>query len=116
MLPPASMVDESDEPDEPDEPDDPALGGGSAGTEHHVTVEPAHAGARLDALLAEATPLSRAAAQRLIEDGRVVVDGVAVTKPSARPRIGSAVSVRVPAPIAIELVAEDLPLSVLFED
>jgi 23S rRNA pseudouridine1911/1915/1917 synthase len=43
--------------------------------EGRFAVRPDEVGARLDVILAARTDLSRAAAQRLIEDGRVTVDG-----------------------------------------
>jgi 23S rRNA pseudouridine1911/1915/1917 synthase len=76
---------------------------------------------RLDRLvaqrLADIPGLSRARIQEWIGAGRVRVDGVAVTRPSARPAPGAEVEVlfpRVrphPPP-----VAQDIPLSILFED
>jgi 23S rRNA pseudouridine1911/1915/1917 synthase len=53
--------------------------------------------------------------QRLIEDGKVSVSGVAATK-SLRLKAGDAIEVTVPAPEPLEVLPENIPLSVLFED
>ncbi|HET7500759.1 MAG TPA: RluA family pseudouridine synthase [Kofleriaceae bacterium] len=86
-------------------------------TEHRFAVEPAHAGERIDALIAAVVPaLSRAAVQRLIEDARVQLDGAAVAKPGQRVRAGQTVAVAIPAPEPVEIIPEDIPLAVMYED
>ncbi|HEX2689780.1 MAG TPA: RluA family pseudouridine synthase [Kofleriaceae bacterium] len=90
---------------------------GPAATEHRLLVEPGHAGERIDALIAALVPaLSRAAAQRLIVDARVRINDIVVGKPGQRVHAGDAIAVFVPAPVPIELAAEDLPLCILYED
>jgi 23S rRNA pseudouridine1911/1915/1917 synthase len=59
--------------------------------------------------------LSRAQVQRLIEDGRVTVNGTVAAK-SARVRDGDVIDVSVPAPEPLEVLPEPIPLVVLFED
>ena len=72
-------------------------------------------GARLDVVLAAHTGLSRAAAQRLIEEGRVTVDGAPARKRYAL-RLGEGVAwQRGPEPTA-GLTAEDVPYEVVYED
>jgi 23S rRNA pseudouridine1911/1915/1917 synthase len=72
---------------------------------------------RLDAVIAAAiADLSRTHAQRLIEGGMVELRGAVATKPNTRVETGDAIAVRVPPPEPIEVVAEDIPLAVLFED
>lgn len=56
-------------------------------------VAPAMAGERLDRYVAMLGDLSRSEATEAVRDGRVLVDGVAVTKPSTRISAGSAISV-----------------------
>jgi 23S rRNA pseudouridine1911/1915/1917 synthase len=86
-------------------------------TEHRLTVDAADAGERVDAWIAAAVPgLSRAMVQRLIEDAQVQLGGAIVGKPGQRVRAGDTVVIVVPPPVAIEVVAEDLPLVVLHED
>ena len=73
-------------------------------------------GTRLDLFLAAAcSDLSRSRIQRLIEEGAVRVDGAAA-KRSHAVRAGESVSVEVPEPRVSELIAEDIPLSILYED
>ncbi|MFL5302659.1 MAG: S4 domain-containing protein, partial [Anaeromyxobacteraceae bacterium] len=71
---------------------------------------------RLDLALTRLAPdLSRARVQRLVEAGSVRVDG-RVAKASARLRGGEALEVEVPPPEPSGVVAQDLPLVVVFED
>jgi 23S rRNA pseudouridine1911/1915/1917 synthase len=101
-----------DAPDDTDEDEPEEL----AGDVHRVSVDLAHAGERIDAVVAELTPLSRATVQRLIDDGRVRLNGNVVAKANQRLRADDAIEVIVPVPEPIELVPEDIPLVVLFED
>jgi 23S rRNA pseudouridine1911/1915/1917 synthase len=72
---------------------------------------------RLDRVLAEALPdHSRSALSRLIEEGRVAVDGVTVTKRAAKVSEGSEIVVEIPEAEPTDLVAQDLPISILYED
>ena len=89
----------------------------SLATEHRFTVAAADAGGRIDAVIAAVVPaLSRASVQRLIDDAQVRLNGAVVAKPGQRVRLGDAVVVAVPAPEPIDVVAEDIPLAVLYED
>jgi 23S rRNA pseudouridine1911/1915/1917 synthase len=106
--------DGADHADVDGEEDAPVAG---AAAEHRFTVDRAQAGERIDALIAHLVPaLSRAAAQRLIEGAQVRLNDAAVAKPGQRVRGGDSIVVTVPAPEPIELVAEDLPLVVMYED
>jgi 23S rRNA pseudouridine1911/1915/1917 synthase len=75
------------------------------------------AGIRLDAFVVRVRPeLSRARIQRLIAQGRVLVGGRA-RKAAHRVRAGEKVQVSVPPESPPEhLVAEDIPLEVIYED
>ncbi len=80
------------------------------------SVEPDAAGRRLDLWLAEKLPgISRTRLKALIEGGRVSVNGRAV-KPSARLKAGQEVVVSVPPAPLEELLAEAIPLRVIYED
>ncbi|MEI6633600.1 MAG: RluA family pseudouridine synthase [Chlamydiota bacterium] len=73
-------------------------------------------GERLDRfLVGRMDGFSRAAVQRLIEGGRVLVNGRAV-KAHQRVRAGDRAEVSVPPPAETGLLAEDVPLVVLYED
>ena len=73
------------------------------------------AGKRLDAWLAEQTELTRSAAQKLVEAGRVTADGKPLAK-NTRLTGRETVSVRLPEPEAVDLVPQDIPLDVVYED
>lgn len=72
-------------------------------------------GKRLDVLLAETLPLTRSAAQSLIESGAVTVNGKAVAK-NYRLRGGEDVTVQIPDATPCEAQAQDIPLDIVYED
>ena len=73
-------------------------------------------GERIDALLARTIEdLSRSAAQRLIEQGAVLIEGRAVQK-NTRCQAGDRITVTMPTTEEIDLVPQDLPLDVMYED
>ncbi len=72
--------------------------------------------ARLDKALADATGLSRARVQGLLEDGRVEVAGKPATSASAKLAAGTAFRITVPPATAAEAAPEDIPLTVTYED
>lgn len=74
------------------------------------------AGERLDAFLARRHPeLSRSRARHLIDEGLVTVGG-RQGKPSQRLANGERVVAHVPPPETLELVAEAIPLTVVYQD
>ena len=74
-------------------------------------------GTRLDRALARLFPeFSRTFLAKLIDDGRVRVDDNPATKSSARIATGQRVAINVPPPAASEIVSQDLPLTIIFED
>ncbi|HEY0194888.1 MAG TPA: RluA family pseudouridine synthase, partial [Kofleriaceae bacterium] len=107
-----------DEPDLADDLDEDAIVDEvEPPAEHRIVVKAARSGERLDAVIAAVVEgLSRAAAQRLIEEGQVQLNRRPVEKAGHRLRTGDVIVVRVPAPVAIEAVPEDIPLTILFED
>ena len=73
-------------------------------------------GDRIDALLARAVEdLSRSAAQRLLEEGLVRLDGRPVRK-NHKCAAGERFTVLLPSAQDIPLVAQDIPLDVVYED
>jgi len=73
-------------------------------------------GTRLDLFLVSAcSDLSRSRIQKLIEEGAVRVGG-APAKRSHVVRAGEAVEIEVPEPRAVAIEAEEIPLSILYED
>jgi 23S rRNA pseudouridine1911/1915/1917 synthase len=82
--------------------------------EHRVP--PELAGQRLDTALARLEPtLSRAQVRRLIEQGEVTVSGK-VVKPAHRLRASDSIAGRVPEAEPTSIAAEELPLTVLYQD
>jgi 23S rRNA pseudouridine1911/1915/1917 synthase len=71
---------------------------------------------RIDQYLVDRVPyLSRAGVQRLIEDGLVTVDG-RKTKSSYKLKAGETVSMVAPPEPVNEIVPEDIPLDIVYED
>ena len=70
---------------------------------------------RLDVLVAARLDLSRNQAATLIAAGHVVVNGRR-EKAGYRPRAGEPITVTVPPPPGREVVPEDIPLTIMFED
>jgi len=83
--------------------------------EGRFAVLPGEAGARLDVALAARAGLSRAAAQRLIGEGRVTVDGRPARKRHALRPAEEVAWRRGPEPPAA-LAAEDVPYDIVYED
>ena len=75
---------------------------------------------RLDKALArdvpEAAALSRSRLARLLAEGAVTRDGLAVTDPKARVAVGEVYAIRVDPAAETATQAEDIPLSVVWED
>ncbi|MFQ5895726.1 MAG: RluA family pseudouridine synthase [Nitrospinota bacterium] len=81
-----------------------------------VALECGRAG-RLDRFLAESlTDLTRSRLKRLIQSGRVRVNGEVATKAGRALRAGDRVEVELPPPEPPALEAEPIPLEVLYED
>ena len=81
-----------------------------------MTVSAGEAPKRLDVFLSTHTAgLSRAAAQRLIEQGVVTVNG-RPAKPSLKIKPGDAIEWDVPQPTPLEIGGEPIPLEILVED
>ena len=80
----------------------------------HLTVQ--QHGQRADLFLAKVLPdLTRSAAQRLIQEGRVYREEKALKK-NQRLDIGDLITVVIPDPVPVEAVPQDIPLDVVFED
>ena len=82
-----------------------------------VRLEPAHAGWRLDRALAAAVPtLSRERLKSLIRSGAVEAEGRAVRDPATKVRGEESLRVAVPEPSSPHNEAQDIPLTIVFED
>ena len=72
---------------------------------------------RLDKFLTESLPeFSRSRIQGLIADGFVEVNGLAAKKAGQAIEAGTTLTVRIPPPVPTTLVAEEIPLDVVFEN
>lgn len=79
------------------------------------TVQTEQAGIRIDAVLSKELDYSRSAVQGWLDQGLVLVDGAPVSK-KYKLREGEIVAVDIPAPVAYEAKAEDIPLDIVYED
>ena len=82
-----------------------------------VRLAPAHAGWRLDRALADAIPtLSRERLKALIRSGAVEAGRKPVRDPATKVRGDEALRVAVPEPTPAQNEAQDIPLTIAFED
>jgi 23S rRNA pseudouridine1911/1915/1917 synthase len=85
-------------------------------TEYPVALSVSESNIRLDHYVSNHVPdLSRAAIQRLIDSGFVLVDGVR-RKSSYKVRVGETVAIYIPSPVPPKPRAEKIPLDILYED
>ena len=74
------------------------------------------AGERLDAFVARVCPdLTRSAAQRLIEEGAVTRNGKNAKK-NDKLNLGDEISVTIPEPKEVDIVAREMPLDIVYQD
>ena len=80
------------------------------------SVSPEKAGERIDKITASECGLnSRSAAQKLIEDSAVKVNGIVVSK-NYKVRAGDKITVQIPEARELEVTAENIPLDIRYED
>ena len=85
-------------------------------TRLHLTVE-SGLSERLDCWLAQQLPdYSRSRLQKLIEAGQVRVNQQVCTQKKASVQLGDAIALTIPAAAPLDLVAEAIPLDILYED
>jgi 23S rRNA pseudouridine1911/1915/1917 synthase len=94
--------------------DDEAAAAGAA--THHLSVTAADADSRLDVYLSAQLDAPRTLVQRLIEAQLVTVAGLPAKKAGQRVRAGDAIVAVLPRPTPLQVVAEDLPLPILYQD
>ncbi len=81
-----------------------------------MTIRTECSGERIDVLLArEVEGLTRSAAQKLLDDGLVTLGGKPVKK-NYKTAVGDEFDVTIPEPEPVEIVAQDIPLDVVYED
>ncbi len=86
------------------------------GVELDLRTFDAPAGERLDVAIAAALELSRTKARDLVDEGYVTLDGRPVGKPATVLRGDEIVSVLIPPDRPVMVEAEDVPLTVIYED
>ena len=79
-------------------------------------IEAAGDGRRLDVQLSEVSGLTRSRIAALMEDGNVTVDGAVQKKPGQKAKPGQSIVLTVPAPKPAIPEAQDIPLTILYED
>ena len=73
-------------------------------------------GERLDAFVARVCPeLTRSAAQKLMEQGAITRNGKPGKK-NDKLNVGDQISVEIPAPKEVDIVAKEIPLDIVYED
>ena len=73
-------------------------------------------GERLDAFVARSCPdLSRSAAQRLLEEGNIRRNGKPGKK-NDKLNVGDQITVTIPEPKEVDIVAKEIPLDIVYED
>ncbi len=83
---------------------------------HIFTVTDEQTGERIDKFICANSEInSRSAVQKLIESEQVTVDGRTVNK-NYKVRAGERISVVIPEPKELEVVAENIPLDIRYED
>ena len=81
-----------------------------------IIIEAKESGERIDALLAHTVPgLSRNAAQRLLDSGAVLCNGIPLRK-NYKCSSGDRFEVILPEPSVSELIPQDIPLDIRYED
>jgi len=110
LSPPRGDSEDVIAPAEEDESDEPAM-------EHHrIEVKKRLVGRRLDKHIQGRFPrISRTAIQRYIKQGAVTVNGMP-TKASYEPGAGDVIEIALPPPPPAELVPENIPLDIIYED
>src|SRR5574344_763923 len=70
---------------------------------------------RLDAYIADKTQMSRVAVQRLIDEGKILVNTIK-QKPSYKVKINDEILIEQPELKETKLIAQDIPIEVVYED
>ena len=82
-----------------------------------LIVSAGYSGWRLDRYLTEQfDEYSRSALSKLVENGSVLLDGRPVKKNGSKIKEGNTVSVILPEPEPVDIIPENIPLEILYED
>ena len=81
-----------------------------------ITVDDEYAGQRIDKLISGVySQFSRSAVQKMLDDGNVSVGDIIVSK-NYKAKLNDKISVVIPKPRELEIVAENIPLDIRYED
>ncbi|RLA91353.1 MAG: RNA pseudouridine synthase [Deltaproteobacteria bacterium] len=81
-----------------------------------IKVEPEDNGKRIDTFLAEKfSEISRSRWKTLIEEKNILINNI-IPKPSQKIHVGDIITGSIPEPSEIELIAEPIPLKIIYED
>lgn len=79
-------------------------------------LEQTDVGQRLDKFLQLKLPdLTRSAVQKLIEQGYATKNGITISK-NEKGNAGDCITITIPAPISMEVTAQNIPLEIMYED
>ena len=70
---------------------------------------------RLDVFVSQNAKTTRSGAQKLIEDGCILVNGKAESK-NYKLRIGDTIKISLPEPKVLDVLAQDIPIDIVYED
>jgi 23S rRNA pseudouridine1911/1915/1917 synthase len=73
-------------------------------------------GERLDAALTRISGRTRSFIEKCVRDGFAYIDGISATRPGQRLREGQLASVMIPPPRQLELLPEEMRLTIVYED
>lgn len=80
-----------------------------------ITLKSEENGKRIDAYVSSNTDITRSRAASLLEEGNITVNGVVPLK-SYKLKIGDEISVNIPEPVELDVIAQDIPLDIVYED
>lgn len=84
--------------------------------ERIITLHVESGGQRVDSYIARAVPdFSRSFVQKLLDEGRITIAG-RVPKASYKVEDGDVITVRVPPPVPVALLPEEISLTIVYED
>ena len=71
---------------------------------------------RVDVFLSEMTGKTRSGLKKLVEDGKVKVNGKVISKAGFTIKEGDSVEVEIPDAVALSIGAENIPLDIVYQD
>ena len=79
------------------------------------TVNSENSGIRIDKWISEQLDITRSAIQKMIDNGDILVNACKVTK-NYKLRKGDNVSVVIPEPVELDIVPQNIPIDIVYED